>query len=41
MQFIRLVLALTVGITYPGLLWFAAVSLASYVVKIQIIFHVN
>ncbi|KAF9457080.1 hypothetical protein BDZ94DRAFT_288788 [Collybia nuda] len=28
-KFFRLVLALTVGITYPGLLWFAAVSLAS------------
>ncbi|KAJ7293558.1 hypothetical protein C8J57DRAFT_1043403 [Mycena rebaudengoi] len=28
-QFLRLILALTVGLTYPGLLWFAAISLAS------------
>ncbi|KAJ7783762.1 hypothetical protein DFH07DRAFT_789030 [Mycena maculata] len=28
-KFLRLVLALTVGITYPGLLWFCAISLAS------------
>ncbi|KAJ7492639.1 hypothetical protein FB451DRAFT_1389002 [Mycena latifolia] len=28
-QFLRLILALTVGITYPGLLWFCAISLAS------------
>ncbi|KAJ6509514.1 hypothetical protein C8R47DRAFT_1098993 [Mycena vitilis] len=28
-QFLRLVLALTLGITYPGLLWFCAISLAS------------
>jgi hypothetical protein len=27
--FFRLVVALTVGITYPALLWFAAISLAS------------
>ncbi|KAJ6621730.1 hypothetical protein B0H10DRAFT_2017232 [Mycena sp. CBHHK59/15] len=28
-QFLRLIFALTVGITYPALLWFAAISLAS------------
>ncbi|KAJ7487580.1 hypothetical protein B0H11DRAFT_2013972 [Mycena galericulata] len=28
-QFLRLVLALTVGITYPALLWFSAITLAS------------
>lgn len=30
-QFLRLAFALTLGITYPALLWFAAISLASYV----------
>ncbi|KAJ7169853.1 hypothetical protein C8R46DRAFT_949246 [Mycena filopes] len=28
-RFLRLILALTLGITYPGLLWFCAISLAS------------
>ncbi|KAJ7038231.1 hypothetical protein C8F04DRAFT_1089985 [Mycena alexandri] len=28
-QFLRLVLALTIGITYPALLWFCAITLAS------------
>ena len=32
-KFFRLVIVLTVGITLPGLLWFAAVSLASSVVS--------
>jgi hypothetical protein len=27
-QFLRLILALTFGLTYPGLLWFIAISLA-------------
>lgn len=31
-KFFRLTIVLTVGITFPGLLWFAAVSLASSVV---------
>lgn len=31
-KFIRLSIFLTIGITIPGLLWFAAVSLASSVV---------
>lgn len=31
-KFFRLAIVLTVGITLPGLLWFAAVSLASSVV---------
>lgn len=30
-HFLRLALACTVGVTLPALLWFAAVSLASYV----------
>lgn len=28
-SFARLVVLMTVGVTYPGLLWFAAISLAS------------
>lgn len=39
-RFLRLVLALTVGITCPGLLWFSAVSLAS-VTDVTAIWNTN